>query len=179
MTSLDTVVAQATPPLRLEIGAGNKPQPGYIHHDIRSLPDIEVICDARSFPPDQKDKYDEVRAHSILEHFNRFEIHGVLREWVTLLKIGGRLTVVVPDTREICSQYLSGQIAVDWFIYLTFGGQDYEHNRHYYGFDTDHIAGLFSTAGLEVISIKPGKTWEQRATDKYCPMITAVGRRVR
>lgn len=67
-------------PLKLEIGAGDKPRPGYVHHDIRPLEGIDVVCDARAFPASEKGKYDEIYAANILEHFNRFEVRKVLRE---------------------------------------------------------------------------------------------------
>jgi ribonuclease HII len=87
--------------LKLEIGAGTKPQPGYVHHDIRQLDDIEIVCDARSFPDDEKNKYDEVYASNILEHFSRFEIDSILKEWIREKGITESLTIVDGDAKYI------------------------------------------------------------------------------
>ena len=108
--------------IKLEIGAGNRPQPGYVHHDVRPLDDIEVVCDAPSFPTGEKNKYDEVYAANILEQFNRFEVNIILREWVSLLKIGSVMRIVVPDIKEICRQYTNGWIDHEFlFICATEG----------------------------------------------------------
>lgn len=165
------------PPLRLEIAAGDKPQEGYLHHDIRPLPHIDVVCDARSFPQEHKGRFDEVYASNILEHFNRFEVRAVLQEWASLLRPGGLLRVIVPDLEEISRQFVGGHIDHEFFVYLVYGGQDYEFNRHYYGFTPDAAQALFESVGLEIVKVKPGKRWEQRTTDRYCPMIDIVGRR--
>ncbi|KQT78781.1 hypothetical protein ASG59_06225 [Methylobacterium sp. Leaf466] len=117
-------------------------------------------------------------AANILEHFNRFEVNKVLREWVTLLKIGGKATIIVPDIKEITRQYVNGWIDHQFFVYLTYGGNDYEFNKHYYGFSPEHIEEVFAANGLKMVKCKPGKSWENRSSDKYCPMITAVGERV-
>lgn len=78
--STTVVAAAAIPPgPKLEIGAGTKPMAGYIHHDIRPLDDIEVICDARAFPAEHKGRYCEVYAANIIEHFNRFEVKKFCR----------------------------------------------------------------------------------------------------
>lgn len=165
--------------LKLEIGAGSKPQAGFIHHDIRPLPDIEVVCDARNFPPEEKNKYDYVYASNILEHFNRFEVRKVLQEWVSLLKIGGQIEIIVPDIKEICRQYVMGMIKHEFFVYLCYGGQDYEFNRHYYGFDVDALAALFESVNVKPIKSVPGVVWENRKVDVYCPMVRMIGERLR
>jgi predicted SAM-dependent methyltransferase len=94
--------------LKLEIGAGSNPQPGFVHHDVRELPDIDVICDARSFPAEHKGIYSEVYASNILEHFNRFEVEKVFAEWVSLLKPGGTMKIIVPDIQEIMPSVCRG-----------------------------------------------------------------------
>ena len=161
---------------RLEIAAGSKPQPGYLHHDIRPLPDIDIVCDARSFPVEHRGTFDEVYASNILEHFNRFEVESVLKEWVSLLRPGGLIKVIVPDVGEIARQYAGGMIDHEFFVYLMYGGQDYEFNRHYYGFDTGSLEQMFARCSLTSIDVKPGKAWEKRSVDRYCPMIQASGR---
>lgn len=163
--------------MKLEIGAGSNPQPGYIHHDLRPLDDIEVVCDARQFPDEHKGRYDEVYASNILEHFNRFEIDAVFAEWISLLKPGGTMKIIVPDVKEICRQWVNDFIDHKHFVYLCYGGNDYDGNRHYYGFDTESLAQLFEKHGLEILTMKPGIPWEERKRDIYCPMVVATGRK--
>ena len=165
--------------LKLEIGAGEKPQPGYVHHDGRPLEGIDIVCDAREFPPEHKGKYDEVYASNIIEHFNRFDMPKVLRHWVELLKIGGRIKIITPDMEEITRQYVHRQITHEQFVYLCYGGNDYEFNKHYYCFSPNHMVQVFANAGLHTESCKAGKTWVEKMDTFYCPMIVATGIRFR
>lgn len=163
--------------LKLEIGAGSNPQEGYIHHDVRDMAGIDIICDARKFPSEHKDKYSEVYASNILEHFNRFEIDAVFKEWASLLHLGGVMKIIVPDIREISSQFVNGHIDHAFFVYLCYGGNDYEYNRHYYGFDETSLRVLFERHKLKIIKSSPGIPWEKRKTDRYCPMVTMWGKK--
>lgn len=165
--------------LKIEIGSGANPQKGYVHHDIRKLPEIDIICDARNFPVEEHNKYDEVYASNILEHFNRFDVKSVLAHWTGLAKIGGQIKIIVPDIGEIMRQYVEGHIDHEFMVYLVYGGQDYEYNRHYYGFDVESLNKLFVECDMEVTKVIPGILWKNRKLDKYCPMITMFGKRLR
>jgi predicted SAM-dependent methyltransferase len=55
------------------------------------------------------DTVDEIYAGHLLEHFAPDEAHALLRECYRVLIPGGRLGVVVPDTREILRRYLDGR----------------------------------------------------------------------
>ncbi len=166
-------------PKKLEIGAGYKPRPGYIHHDIRPLDDIEIVCDAKKFPEEIYEQFDEVFASHILEHFNRFEVKNVLKEWSKLVRVGGIIDIVVPDVREMCQQLVEGHIDLEFFNYLMFGGNDYEYNVHKYGFDAALLGDMLAQLGFEIISSKSGPKWEERKRDRYCPMVRLVAKKVR
>jgi predicted SAM-dependent methyltransferase/glycosyltransferase involved in cell wall biosynthesis len=155
---------------KLEIGAGSKPRPGYLHHDIRPLEDIEIICDAKKFPDHLYETFDEVYSSNVLEHFNRFEVNKVLKEWTKLVRPGGLIEIIVPDLREISRQFTEGYIDFDFFNYLNFGGNDYEYNVHKFGFDVDVLEKMLKALHFEVISSQPGVRWEDRKIDRYCPM---------
>lgn len=161
--------------LRLEIGSGDKPKPGFVHHDVRELPGIDVICDARAFPPEHFGRYDEVYASNVIEHFNRFEVKDVIKHWAKLLKVGGILHLITPDMQEITRQYVDKLITHDQFVYLCYGGNDYEYNRHYYAFSVEHMVLLFKQCGLATVRCDPGKPWGQKRDEFYCPMIVAKG----
>lgn len=162
---------------KLEIGSGSRPREGYIHHDIRQLDDIDIVCDARKFSEDLYGSFDEVYAYHVLEHFNRLEIKEVLAEWIKLLCPGGKIELIVPDVREICRQFVEGFIDIEFFDYLMFGGNDYEYNVHKYGFDATHLGKMLNSLGMEIVSSVEGVKWENRKRDKYCPMVKVVARK--
>jgi SAM-dependent methyltransferase len=163
---------------KLEIGSGSRPRDGYIHHDIRQLDGIDVVCDARKFPEELYGSFDEVYASHVLEHFNRFEVKAVLQEWIKLLRPDGKIDIVVPDVREICRQFVEGFIDIEFFDYLMFGGNDYEYNVHKYGFDATHLEKTLNSLGMEIVSSIEGVKWEKRKKDKYCPMVRVVAKKV-
>jgi len=163
---------------KLEIGAGENPQEGYLHHDVRDLPGIDVACDARKFPIEHKARYSEVYASNILEHFNRFEVESVFKEWVSLLHVGGVIKIIVPDIREIAYQFVNNHIDHAFFVYLCYGGNDYEYNKHYYGFDEDSLKALFEKNNLKVVKSVPGIPWKNRKLDRYCPMVIMWGEKL-
>lgn len=163
---------------KLEIGSRSKPRPGYIHHDIRPLEHIEIVCDAKKFPKELYETFDEVYASHILEHFNRFEVKGVLMEWTKLIRPGGVIDIVVPDVREIARQLTENFIDLEFFNYLMFGGNDYQYNVHKYGFDVVSLGTMLEAQGFEVLSAVEGIKWENRKTDRYCPMIRVKAKKL-
>jgi hypothetical protein len=63
-----------------------------------------------------------------LEHFPRGQILEVLRNWVRVLKPGGRLRVAVPDFEKVAQNYLDGvEQPTEAFV---MGGQIDQHDFH-------------------------------------------------
>lgn len=95
----------AESPVRLNIGAGQKREEGWIsvgleeHHDVRT--------DVRKLPlPD--DYADEAMAIHVLEHLNRWEAEPTLAEWRRVLKPGARLVLELPELHKCCRAVLEG-----------------------------------------------------------------------
>jgi SAM-dependent methyltransferase len=87
-------VSEQATPLRLNLGSGNRPLPGYVNVDSRQLPTVDVVADVRSLPFDDGSAV-EVEASSLLEHFrNPYE---VLDEIHRVLAPAGVLRVRVPS----------------------------------------------------------------------------------
>ncbi len=84
------------------ISSGN---PIRIDSDPSTNPDI--LCDARQIPLDDCFA-DEVYASHILEHFSFHETRAVLREWIRLLKVGGKLGIIVPNLKWASKRILDG-----------------------------------------------------------------------
>lgn len=162
---------------KLDIGSGSKPRSGYMRHDIRPLEGIDIVCDAKKFPEEYYDSFDEVFASNVLEHFNRFEVKHVLKEWTKLVRKGGIIDIVVPDVREICRQFVDEKIDIGFFSYVMFGGNDYEFNIHKYGFDIALLQEWLQELGFEIIKSTSGPRWEDRKQDRYCPMVRIVAKK--
>jgi SAM-dependent methyltransferase len=103
----------AASPLRLNLGCGDKHLPGYVNVDVapsRAGVRPDVQCDLRVLEPFATDNADEVLAVHVVEHFWRWEVVDVLREWMRTLKPGGRMIVECPNLLEACRALLEDPV---------------------------------------------------------------------
>ena len=82
---------------------------GYINVDVATerigvVPD--VICDIRNLQPFDNNYADEIMAIHVIEHFWRWEVVDILKEWVRVLKPGGRMIVECPNLITACVEVL-------------------------------------------------------------------------
>ena len=81
--------------MRVEIGAGERPDPGYeVHTDVLPLPGVQVLCRLDRLPFADA-SVTALRANHVLEH-QSFQLVGpTLREWARVL-VPGAWQVLVP-----------------------------------------------------------------------------------
>ena len=105
---MSTATAEATKVRRLEIGSGNRPTPGFEHLDFDpNLPDLQYCADFRNLTFIESDAFDEILSVHCIEHIPWREIKACVKEWVRVLKPGGRIRVATPSLRFICEAYSS------------------------------------------------------------------------
>lgn len=81
--------------MKLNLGCGRVPLPGYLNVDLRPAPGVDVVMDVSSVPwPWPTASVDEVRAHALLEHLHGWE--RVLLEAARVLRPGAVLDILVP-----------------------------------------------------------------------------------
>lgn len=102
-------VAESPPtvyPIRLELGSGYSPTPGFVHLDLNAAaPDVDVVGPA--FPLDLPDaSVEELRAVDVLEHLSYQDTAWALAEWARVVVPGGRFYVQVPDADAIMRWYV-------------------------------------------------------------------------
>lgn len=86
--------------IRLNLGCGDKILDGYVNVDVvesRAGKRPDVICDLHQLTPFPDDHADEVMAIHVVEHFWRWEVVDVLKEWVRVLKPGGKMILECPN----------------------------------------------------------------------------------
>lgn len=146
--------------MRLEVAAGDRPTPGFVHHDARELADIEIVCDMWELLDHVTEgSCDELRATHILEHFSHLDTGRVLKLWWRLLKPDGRLYVEVPNGLwqvRAAAGALLGAPAIPWaeFVRLCFGDQDYPGNAHYTSFSPESLVGFAVAEHFKDVSIE-------------------------
>lgn len=135
--------------LRLNVGCGHLPMDGFVNVDIRELPGVDVIAEASRMPFSPGEATEIFSAH-LLEHFPQEELRrNVLPAWRKLLKPGGVLRAVVPDTDMMINEYAKGNYRYDSLREVMYGSQDYSGDFHFNMFTADSLKGLFEEAGLK------------------------------
>jgi hypothetical protein len=104
------IVPKPLEPIRLNIGCGDKILPGYINVDVvqsRAGKKPDVIADVRDLRVFETCYADEVMAVHVVEHFWRWEVEDVVREWIRVLKPGGLLVLECPNLLSACEALLA------------------------------------------------------------------------
>lgn len=139
----------------LNIGAGSDIKSGMVNIDIRPLPGIDKVLDARKLPYGDN-TVDRIIAIDIIEHFGRNEVADVLKEWNRVLKPGGTLIFRTPDLHLIMEEYLSAHIDGWEACRRIFGNQDYPENTHKCIFDINILHQLLENqCNFKVVTIGP------------------------
>jgi hypothetical protein len=145
--------ARAAQALRLNLGCGNIPIPGYINVDYRNLPCIDVIAEVGDLPF-EPGSVDEIFSAHLLEHFPQQEMRQrLLPYWHGLLRKGGVFRAIIPDAAAMVAGAAIGTYDFADFRNAVFGGQDCEGNCHFNLFTPDSLRALLETAGFTDIKV--------------------------
>lgn len=69
----------------------------------------DFICDITRLPAEWSNKFDEVRASHVLEHFFLKEMDQILQEWIRVLAPDGILRIIVPDLKIVADGLIIGR----------------------------------------------------------------------
>ena len=110
MLEVANIESSNASPLKINLGCGDKSVPGYLNVDIvderaSNMPDI--VCDIRDLSIFESNIADEVMAIHVIEHFYHWEVGDLLREWVRVLKPGGKLILECPNLLAACHELIA------------------------------------------------------------------------
>jgi predicted SAM-dependent methyltransferase len=139
--------------LRLNLGSGETPIPGFVNVDaLESAPGVDVVADIGQRLPYDDDAADLIYASHLLEHFPTANAPRLLAEWRRVLQPGGVLLVAVPDLEVVASMLVERR---GWFtppnapwLGVLYGGQKDEYDFHKTGFTAPWLAYLLREAGF-------------------------------
>lgn len=150
---LEHVQLDVQQPLRLNLGCGHKPHPDKLNVDVRELPGVDIVAGVDELPFDSH-SVDCIYAAHLLEHFpRRYLLDTLLPYWQSLLKPGGSLQLVVPDSQAMLAAHQRGEIDFATLAEVTFGKQDYEGDFHYAMYSPDSLIALLQEAGFEHVRL--------------------------
>jgi predicted SAM-dependent methyltransferase len=158
-------------PLKLDIGAGNDPQEGYMAVDAFGNPDVQA--DMWALPFDD-DTIDEIRSAHALEHISKFQVVPTLWEWRRVLRSGGRLDLQVPDLEWCVKRWLQTK-RDGWDMAILFGSQTQDGGQtihpgefHKTGFTEALMLEYLNRAGFMVSGFERIWTHEQETMRFVC-----------
>lgn len=164
--------------LRIDLGAGTEPLQGFESLDIRPLEGVKYVSDVRKLPFEDG-SVDELAARHLIEHFTRYEVGEVLKEWCRVLKPGGIITIWCPNLLYIAEQYVNLPDIdknterkfnlIGWL----YGGQEYEYNFHYFAYDWWILGEFLLKAGFSKVDLLSDLHAQNLCVRAFKPVKTA------
>jgi predicted SAM-dependent methyltransferase len=93
--------------IKLEIGCGRHPKPGYEHLDCQPFPHVEYVADARKLPF-ADNSLSVIYSQHVIEHFWWFETENMFKEWYRALEPNGLFEASTPDMENIIRMWQDG-----------------------------------------------------------------------
>ncbi len=151
--------------MKLNLGCGDKILDGYVNVDAvaRGPKAPDLTCDLHRLEFDDG-MADEVLAVHVVEHFWRWEVRDVLREWIRVLKPGGQMVLECPDLAQACRQYLAMPSTGDGpdgqrSMWVFYGDPRYKDPFmvHRWGYTPKTLGDLMEEVGLYGITQAPAQ----------------------
>ncbi len=133
--------------MKLHLGCGKRYIPGFKHLDVIDASHIDFVGDVGNLERFTDNSIELIYACHVLEHFKRYEVLDVLKEWYRVLKKGGILRLAVPDFEAISNVYQRTR-NLEAIYGLLMGGQDHQYNFHHSVYDFKNIDKLLKSIGF-------------------------------
>ena len=151
--------------IKLNLGCGNIRFEGYINIDVTETPATDIIADIVSLPMFPGDCVDEIQMNAVFEHLYRYQQKPALKEWLRILKPGGKLIINwIPDFDVVIDAYLKRERGIKSQIFdlshvsqCTFGQPDplcSPHNLHKDVFTKESVRELLLETGFEIVKLE-------------------------
>lgn len=134
--------------LRIGVGDTMQKQDGCLNVDIRDLPNIDVVADAKKLPFKNKE-HDGIESRNLIEHFGRYEIDDVLKEWARVLKKGGYMALETVDMGGLMDYWRD--IPTENLLDGILGAQTYPENFHKMVFTEEILKEKLKNVGMEIV----------------------------
>ena len=145
--------------LKLHLGCGTNKLEGWINIDSVKSFNPDLLHDISSPLPYEDQSVEEVLAEDLLEHFDKYLRYVVFGEWVRVLKIGGLMTVQVPNFKKILYRYF--KFGYDHFVDFIFGENMWRSEvylghfgNHKWGYSEGSLKSFVRLFGIEPLSVE-------------------------
>lgn len=145
--------------IKLHLGCGTNKREGWINIDSVKGFAPDLLCDISQGLPYDDLTVDEILAEDLLEHFDKYLRFIVFGEWVRPLKIGGIITVQVPNFKKILFKYF--KFGYDNFVDFIFGENMLKSEvyighfgNHKWGYSENSLKDFIKLFGIEPVEIE-------------------------
>ena len=155
-------------PVRLNLGCGTRVLDDWINVDLvprggRNFQSIkgktpDVISDIRNLDFDD-DYADEAMAIHVVEHFYIWEVDDVLKEWVRVLKTGGKLIIEVPDLEKVVLYISEGSTHPSFTLWPLYGDPSEKDPLmvHKWCYTASSLGKMMKHVGLKNVEREPAQ----------------------
>jgi len=145
--------------MKVHLGCGTKKLDGWINIDSVAACGPDLVHDISQPLPYDDLSADEVLAEDLLEHFDKYMRFVVFYEWSRVLKLGGTMTLQVPDFKKILFKYF--KFGYDNFVDFIFGENLWESKfyighfgNHKWGYSGKTLPEFVRLFGIETVSLE-------------------------
>ncbi len=144
---------------KLHLGCGTNKKEGWINIDSVQGCRPDVVHDLTLPLPYADMTVDEVLAEDLLEHFDKYMRVVVFSEWARVLKVGGVITVQVPNFKKILFKYF--KFGFNNFVDFIFGENLWNSKiyighfgNHKWGYSPESLRDFIAQFGIQVEQIE-------------------------
>lgn len=144
--------------MKINLASGQRPFPKpwlnldlYEQTDSNGVPyALDVKTDAKDLSMFKDETVDIIVAHHLVEHIAIHDLDTYITEWRRVLKVGGMLSIFVPNLKELDRAWVEGRISTFIHNVNTYGAyQGHVEDLHKWGYDIteldDRISGWDGT----------------------------------
>lgn len=114
--------------------------PSRIAGDVSNL---DFICD--------NGEVEEILAYNIIEYFHFSLVDGIFNNWLSKLKVGGKLFVSIIDINELSRIYYLNKINLDKFNNIIFGEQKKNWDTKKCGLTVYNLTEVLENKGYKIL----------------------------
>jgi len=145
--------------MKLHLGCGSKKIEGWVNIDSVEACQPDLLHDITQPFPYGDASADEILAEDLLEHFDKYMRFVVFYQWVRVLKIGGKITIQIPNFKKILFKYF--KFGFNNFVDFIFGETLWESRfytghfgTHKWGYSQKTIVEFVNLFGIEVLQLE-------------------------
>ena len=145
--------------IKLHVGCGRNKLTGWVNIDAVEACEPDLVHDITKPLPYADQSVDEILAEDLLEHFDKYMRFVVFGEWARVLKVGGRLTVQVPNFKKILFRYF--KFGYNNFVDFIFGENMWRSEvylghfgNHKWGYSAQTLQDFVKLFGIEPVEVQ-------------------------